>query len=194
MITEPRWKSYIVETTSPIFTPEQCKMIIQAGRAEPRNDAQVGNEQGIKSGHVDTSTRTSHISWIPFSKMDGMYKDLDKIMQATNRNHFGFEGMTINEMAQYTEYPEGGFYEWHVDNDVNCQHEPPVRKISMTLLLSPESEFEGGETEFLYQKCRFKPEKNTLLVWPSQFTHIHRGNPPLSNDKYIITGWIEYGY
>jgi hypothetical protein len=53
---------------------------------------------------------------------------------------------------------------------------------------------EGGETEFLYQKCRFKPEKNTLLVWPSQFTHIHRGNPPLSNDKYIITGWVEYGY
>jgi len=33
-----------------------------------------------------------------------------------------------------------------------------------------------------------------MLVWPSQFTHIHRGNPPLSNDKYIITGWIEYGY
>ena len=43
MITEPRWKSYIVETTSPIFTPEQCKMIIQAGRAEPRNDAGFGS-------------------------------------------------------------------------------------------------------------------------------------------------------
>jgi hypothetical protein len=109
MITEPRWKSYIVETTSPIFTPEQCKMIIEAGRAEPKNNAGVGNEKGIKGGHVDTNTRTSHISWIPFSKMKDMYKDLDKIMQATNRNHFGFEGMTINEMAQYTEYPEGGF-------------------------------------------------------------------------------------
>ncbi len=33
MITEPRWKAYIVETTKPIFTPEQCKMIIAAGRA-----------------------------------------------------------------------------------------------------------------------------------------------------------------
>ena len=53
---------------------------------------------------------------------------------------------------------------------------------------------EGGETEFLYQKCRFKPEKNTILIWPAQFTHVHRGNPPLSNDKYIITGWVEYGY
>jgi hypothetical protein len=33
MITEPRWKSYIVETTQPIFTPKQCQMIIEAGRA-----------------------------------------------------------------------------------------------------------------------------------------------------------------
>ena len=49
MITEPRWKSYIVETTKPIFTPEQCKMIIEAGRAEPRNDASVGSNKGIKS-------------------------------------------------------------------------------------------------------------------------------------------------
>ena len=44
MIHEPRWKSYIVETTKPIFTPEQCKMIIQAGRSEPKQDAYVGNQ------------------------------------------------------------------------------------------------------------------------------------------------------
>ena len=48
MITEPRWKSYIVETTKPIFTPEQCQMIINAGRSEPRNNAQVGNEKGSR--------------------------------------------------------------------------------------------------------------------------------------------------
>ena len=195
MITEPRWRSFIVETTTPIFTPEQCKLIIQAGRAEPKQQASVGGgDKGIKGGVVDTKTRTSHISWIPFKKMIDMYKDIERIMKTTNGNHFGFDGMQITELAQYTEYPEGGFYDWHVDNDVNMAHEPPVRKISMTCLLSPESEFEGGETEFLYQKCRFKPEKNTLLVWPAQFTHVHRGNPPLSNDKYIITGWIEYGY
>ena len=32
MITEPKWKSYIVETTTPIFTPKKCQMIIEAGR------------------------------------------------------------------------------------------------------------------------------------------------------------------
>jgi PKHD-type hydroxylase len=188
MITEPRWKSYIVETTSPIFTPEQCKMIIQAGRAEPRNDAQVGNEQGIKSGHVDTSTRTSHISWIPFSKMDGMYKDLDKIMQATNRNHFGFEGMTINEMAQYTEYPEGGFYEWHVDNDVNCQHEPPVRKISMTLLLSPESEFEGGDLELMSEGKVAKIKQGHAVFFASFIRH--RVKPVIRGRRQSLVMWF----
>ena len=188
MITEPRWKSYIVETTSPIFTPEQCKMIIQAGRAEPRNDAQVGNEQGIKSGHVDTSTRTSHISWIPFSKMDGMYKDLDKIMQATNRNHFGFDGMTINEMAQYTEYPEGGFYEWHVDNDVNMQYEPPVRKISMTLLLSPESEFEGGDLELMSEGKVAKIKQGHAVFFASFIRH--RVKPVTRGRRQSLVMWF----
>ena len=110
MITEPRWKSFIVETTTPIFTPKQCEMIIAAGRAEPKQNAGVGNKEKIKGGEVDTKTRTSHISWIPFKKMHEMYKDIEHIMKTTNGNHFGFDGMTISEMAQYTEYPEGGFY------------------------------------------------------------------------------------
>ena len=42
MIFEPRWKSHIVQTNQPIFTPLQCKMVIEAGREEPRKNAQVG--------------------------------------------------------------------------------------------------------------------------------------------------------
>ena len=158
MITEPRWKSYIVETTKPIFTPEQCRDIINAGRAEPKQDASVGSNQGIKGGVIDTKTRTSHISWIPFKKMQPMYKKIEQVMKTTNGNHFGFDGMQLTEYAQYTEYPEGGFYEWQVDNDVNCAHEPPVRKISMTCLLSPESEFEGGDLELMAEGKVAKPK------------------------------------
>ena len=36
MILEPKWKSYVVETTGPLFTPEQCQKIIQAGRSEKK--------------------------------------------------------------------------------------------------------------------------------------------------------------
>lgn len=51
-------------------------------------------------------------------------------------------------------------------------------------------EDDGGETEFLNQKCRFKPKKNMGLVWPGGITHLHRGNPPLKRTKRILTGWI----
>jgi len=169
-ITEPRWKSYIVQTTGPMFTPLQCKMAIEAGREEPRNNASVGS--GYKDGGViDTKTRTSHISWIPFSKMPEMYKHIEKIMLQTNGNHFGFEGMKITELAQYTEYPEGGFYDWHVDHDVNCQYEPPVRKISMTCLLSPENEFEGGDLELIKEGQAVKLKQGQAVFFASFIRH-----------------------
>ena len=180
MITEPRWKSYIVQTMKPIFTPEQCQMIINAGRSEPRNNAEVGNDKGIKGGVYDTKTRTSHISWIPFKKMPEMYKKLELVMKQTNGNHFGFDGMCINEMAQYTEYPEGGFYDWHVDNDINMQNEPPVRKISMTCLLSPEHEFEGGDLQLIKEDKVAKLKQGHAIFFASFIRHrvapVTRGN------------------
>ena len=171
MIFEPRWKSHIVQTNQPIFTPLQCKMVIEAGREEPRKNAQVGAEKGKKEGVIDTEIRTSHISWIPFKKMPEMYKDIERTMLKTNNNHFGFEGMQINEMAQYTENPEGGFYDWHVDNYDNCQHEPPVRKISMTCLLSPENEFEGGDLELIKEGQAVKLKQGQAAFFASFIRH-----------------------
>jgi PKHD-type hydroxylase len=168
ILTEPRWKSLIVETTTPIFTPEQCQLIINAGKTEPQQTAQVG---GVAGGTVDTKTRTSHISWIPFSKMPEMYKVIENIMLKTNSNHFGFDGMRLTEPAQYTEYPTGGFYDWHIDSDVNCANEPPIRKISMTCLLSPESEFEGGGLELMSDGKIVRPKQGQAIFFASYIRH-----------------------
>ena len=188
IITEPRWKSFIVETTQPIFTPRQCQMIIDAGSSEPRNNASVGNDKGKKGGVIDTKTRTSHISWIPFKKMNDMYKDIEKIMKQTNGNHFGFDGMQITELAQYTEYPEGGFYDWHVDNDVNMQHEPPVRKISMTCLLSPENEFEGGDLELQAEGKVAKIKQGHAIFFASFIRH--RVTPVIRGNRKSLVMWF----
>lgn len=48
---------------------------------------------------------------------------------------------------------------------------------------------EGGETEF-WGTHRIKPEAGKLLFFPATWTYPHRGMMPISNDKYIITGWI----
>ena len=188
MITEPKWKSFIVETLQPMFTPKQCQMIINAGRKEPKQNASVGGKDCIKGGVIDTKTRTSHISWIPFKKMPEMYRDIEKIMKQTNGNHFGFDGMQITEMAQYTEYPEGGFYDWHVDNDVNCAHEPPVRKISMTCLLSPESEFEGGDLELMSEGITTKIKQGHAIFFASFIRH--RVTPVIRGNRKSLVMWF----
>ncbi len=168
IITEPRWKSLIVETTTPLFTPEQCQLIINAGKSEPVENGQVG---GGAKGVVDTKTRTSHISWIPFNKMPEMYSTLEQIVNKTNNNHFGFDGIKITEQAQYTEYPAGGFYDWHIDSDINGINEPPVRKISMTCLLSHESEFEGGGLELMSDGKIARPKQGQAIFFASYIRH-----------------------
>ena len=149
MIFEPKWKSLLANTTAPIFTPEQCQDIINMGHQQKSEEAKVGSKEGSKEGKYDTKMRITTISWIPFNKMLDMYKIIERSMKQANGNHFGYEGMQLTEPAQFTEYPKGGFYDWHMDADVNCQYEPPVRKVSMTILLSPQNEFEGGDLEFM---------------------------------------------
>jgi hypothetical protein len=80
-----------------------------------------------------------------------------------------------------------GYHIWHYEsgNRECCQ-----RLLTWMLYLNDVEE--GGETEFLYQSMRVKPKQGTLLIWPAAFTHTHRGNPPLSNAKYIVTGWTEF--
>jgi len=49
-----------------------------------------------------------------------------------------------------------------------------------------------GETEFLYQKIKVKPEKGLTLIWPTDWTHTHRGIPSQTETKYIATGWYRF--
>jgi hypothetical protein len=81
----------------------------------------------------------------------------------------------------------GGYHTWHYES---ATRESSTRLLTWILYLNDVEE--GGETEFLYYPKRIKPKTGTFILWPAGFTHTHRGNPPLSNTKYIITGWIEF--
>jgi PKHD-type hydroxylase len=144
-------------------------MIINAGRRQPPQKAQVG--MGKPGGGLDTKKRTTTISWIPFNEMKEMYSDINKFIQKANLNHFGFGDIQITEQAQFTEYPEGGFYDWHMDCDIAMAHEPPVRKISMTLLLSPENQFEGGDLELMTPGKKAKLKQGHAVIFASFINH-----------------------
>lgn len=80
-----------------------------------------------------------------------------------------------------------GYHTWHYETSSRANTN---RLLTYILYLNDVEE--GGETEFLYFPRRIKPTSGTLVLWPGSFTHTHRGNPPISNSKYVITGWVEF--
>ena len=78
----------------------------------------------------------------------------------------------------------GGFHNWHYEN---TGLQVSARKLVIQLYLNTIEE--GGETEFLYINKRIKAEQGTLIIFPAAFTHTHRGNPPIGQDKYIVSTW-----
>ncbi len=94
----------------------------------------------------------------------------------------------MRELINIQRYKPGeGFYSWHTENsNIISSHRIMA---FMTYLNTVE---EDGETEWLHQKIKIKPEKGLTLIWPSDWTHVHRGCVAKKETKYIATGWFSY--
>ena len=51
--------------------------------------------------------------------------------------------------------------------------------------------YDCGETEFFYYHHYEPARKGTMLLWPTDWTHLHRGITT-SETKYILTGWYTF--
>ena len=182
IIKEPKWKSWIVETTGPIFTSKLCQEIIDLSKTLEQEKGTVG-----KQDEVDNKLRQSTISWIPFDKMQPVYDDINDFIQKINRNHFGFENVQITEQAQVSSYSKGQFYEWHTDTRNTMKEEPPVRKLSMTLLLNDPSEFEGGDLEIANETL--SPMKQGHATIFASFLQ-HRVTPITKGVRKSLVMWF----
>ena len=110
-----------------------------------------------------------------------VYKDEFSASFSSSAEHFAYM-----MKVQKTEVGQG-YHAWHFEAAARAGAD---RVLAWAAYLNDVDE--GGETEFLYQSRRVKPEKGSVCIFPAGFTHAHRGNPPLSNTKYMATGWYEY--
>jgi hypothetical protein len=80
---------------------------------------------------------------------------------------------------------ESGFYIYH--NDFSIAKKNVYRVITFIFYLNNVKK--GGETEF-FGEHKITPERGKLLLFPASWTFPHRGITPISDDKYILTGWL----
>lgn len=143
---------------------------IAYNKSNARQDAYVG----IKLTHPIEDT-----------KVLSYKQQLSKCLQAYGKQYKSVTALGLINTEVKLQRTEifGGYHTWHYEDAQN----PNRDLVYMTYLndLDPDD----GTTEFLYQKTKFTPKAGTTLIWPTCFTHMHRGNPPYHKTKYIATGW-----
>lgn len=135
----------------------------------PSEVATVGEER------VDFSVRKSNIQFFHgYLKHQKIYEPLSQCITAVNAEHFNFDIYEF-ESPQLTEYDESyqGEYKPHVDS-TPVASDGFVRKLSMTIQLSPPDSYEGGELIFPevggYNSSITK-EQGTAIIFPSYLKH-----------------------
>tara|TARA_B100000287_G_C20277909_1_gene640763 strand:- start:44 stop:628 length:585 start_codon:yes stop_codon:yes gene_type:complete len=96
--------------------------------------------------------------------------------------------LTMKEPINLQHYaPNEGFFAWHFERSCYQSHQRAL--VFMTYLNDVN---DGGETEFHFQKQKIKPVKGKTVIWPTDFTHLHRGVTSPTEHKYIATGWFSF--
>jgi len=85
--------------------------------------------------------------------------------------------------------PGQGFKNFHSERTSFADLIPMRHLVWMTYLNDVN---DAGETEWYHQNLKIKPEKGLTLIWPVDWTYLHRGIPSQTETKYIVTGWYTY--
>lgn len=82
--------------------------------------------------------------------------------------------------------PNQGFKIWHNERGQKLNANRVL--VFMTYL----NDVKDGGTYFKYQKLTVPCEKGLTLIWPTDWTHTHKGQISKTQEKYIITGWYNF--
>lgn len=191
---------FIVEYKNTL-TPEFCDEIIQTYEVEQDKHA------GMTSSGLNLDIKHTVDYKISLNPNSDLWKDIDiklyRILQEYLQNYvtslktlffptseykFFVNNILSENGYQIQRYRKNiGKFTYHNDFSVDFSL---YRYRAIVYLWYLNDVDEGGETEFLGGKYSVKPEKGKLIFFPASWTYPHMGRIPISNDKYIITGWF----
>ena len=173
-------------------------MAITGGLGRNRNlQKQPLNKKEIKDLK---KKRYSNIVWM---NDRWIYKEIQPYVHQANRAAGWNFNWDYSESCQFTKYKPGQYYDWHCDSwDGIYDQEGPtkgkIRKLSVTVSLSNEKDYEGGELEFDFRNtdphkkrnvrvCKDILPKGSLVVFPSFVWH--RVKPVKKGVRYSLVIW-----
>lgn len=162
-----------------VFTPAQCEAIIQIGKNAILDTATVSNG--------DTLCRKSRSSWLsPEEGNKWIFQNLADTIIYINSQFFKFDILGFAEGIQFAEYKSpDGKYDPHVD----CAYNEKIRKLSISVQLSDENDYEGGNFICNYGTEMVMPRtQGTVIAFPSYA--LHGVKPVTKGTRYSLVAWV----
>ncbi len=164
------------------FTDEEISRIRALWNAEEATDATLSGQDQ----HNEKLRKTSLLFLDDLKKHDWLYNKLMQLSLFANSERFWFDLSGFFQPFQLARYEEGHFFDWHMDFGPG---EISHRKLSMTVQLSDDSEYEGGDLEFRINDRVVSAPKSqgTVIVFPSFVQH--RVTPITKGIRQSIVAW-----
>jgi PKHD-type hydroxylase len=105
-----------------------------------------------------------------------------------NNEKFKFNLYNRFQNIQFTKYEDGDYYKWHVD--VGPSSDTCIRKISMTIQLSDDTSYSGGDLQFGHsdeETFTVSREKGSVTLFPSIVRH--QVTPVTNGTRYSLVVW-----
>ena len=177
----------LIRRYSGAFTREDCQKIIEGIKFFEKHHLLVYDKQKLNRvdnktvniTHDYTFSASSRLAEEIFPKFKPCVDEYVEAFGVLSQRKFLLHDIKLKEIPA-----GGGFHAWHYEN---ASFETATRRFVVQAYLNTIEN--GGETEFLYQNKRINAVEGTVVIWPAGFTHVHRGNPPIGQDKYILTTW-----
>tara|TARA_R100000353_G_C6439081_1_gene178036 strand:+ start:76 stop:657 length:582 start_codon:yes stop_codon:yes gene_type:complete len=169
-----------------------CDDIISYFKKAPSNlkyDGLTGNRE-LNKLHKDSTDINIKNSEMTYPFMD-YQKQLSKCLSSYIKKFKEVETLSkfnLDERGYNIQKYKigGGFKIWHCErNNLNqCSR----ILVFMTYL----NNVKDGGTFFKYQNIKIPAKKGLTLIWPSDWTHTHKGEISETKEKFIVTGWLSF--
>ncbi len=156
---------------------------------------QFAADKGMEPGtldqikKVDPVIRVCNVKWLNTdSWVAGM---LAHFIHTANNNLYEFDLQEWGTPIQFTSYSEPGHhYDWHVDSAQSDLNPDFVRKLTISLCLTPKEEYEGGEfcIRIGDREFELKLDVGEAILFPADTWH--KVKPLKSGKRTTLVGWM----
>jgi len=200
----------VIEVYDDFITENQAQEIIKATEEIDAANLGIGYVSAkVGKGHEGGKIRSNmNFPLTDYAFTDPMAREYREAVKANKEEYYlkckqmhdliaTQLGKFVNDYTSRYEFPIGfdeGYtilrYQGGQEYKSHCDYAPHLpRYLSALVLLNP-SEYEGGGTYFEHFDINIKPEKPSLVLFPSNYAYAHRAMPVIKGTKYAIVTWL----